>query len=123
MRAAQLKKICLDLPGAGEEFPFDEHNSVFKVAGKIFAISRLTADPLRISLKCDPDLAVKLRIQYPAITAGYHLNKKHWNTVLLDGSVPGQLIREMIEDSYDLIVSKLPKRQQERLHWVGLARG
>ena len=123
MRAAELKKICLDLPGAGEEFPFDDLNSVFKVAGKVFAISRLKGQPLRVSLKCDPDLAVKLRIQYPAITAGYHLNKKHWNTVVLDDSVSDQLVREMIEDSYDLVVSKLSKAQQERLHWVGLARG
>lgn len=122
MKAAQLRKTCLDLPGACEEFPFDDSNSVFKVTGKIFAMSRLQARPLRVSLKCDPDLAVQLRGQYPAVTAGYHLNKRHWNTVLLDGSVPDQLVREMIEDSYDLVVAGLPRREQEKLRWVAVAR-
>jgi predicted DNA-binding protein (MmcQ/YjbR family) len=118
---AALKAFCLAFPGAGEEFPFDEANSVFKVAGKIFAITRLRAEPLRVSLKCDPDVAVQLRGQHPAITAGYHLNKRHWNTVVLDGSVPDQLVREMIEDSYDLVVAGLSRRQQEKLKWVALS--
>jgi predicted DNA-binding protein (MmcQ/YjbR family) len=74
-----------------------------------------------VSLKCDPDLAVQLRTDHPAITAGYHLNKRHWNTVVLDGSVPEQLVREMIEDSYDLVVAGLPKREQEKLKWVALS--
>jgi predicted DNA-binding protein (MmcQ/YjbR family) len=121
MKAAELKACCLGLPGAVEEFPFDASNSVFKVAGKMFALSPLGGRPLRVSLKCDPDLAVQLRVQYPAITAGYHLNKRHWNTVLLDGSLPDQLIREMVEDSYDLVVAGLPRRRQEQLHWVALA--
>jgi predicted DNA-binding protein (MmcQ/YjbR family) len=119
----ELRSACLAFAGAGEEFPFDESNSVFKVAGKIFALSRLDADPLRVSLKCDPDLAVQLRMSHPAITAGYHLNKRHWNTVVLDGSVPDDLVREMIEDSYDLVVARLPKAQRERLGWVALSRG
>ncbi|WP_414637612.1 MmcQ/YjbR family DNA-binding protein [Amycolatopsis sp.] len=122
MKAAELKKVCLSLAGSREEFPFDESNSVFKVSGKIFAISRLGAKPLRVSLKCDPELAVQLRIDHPAITAGYHLNKRHWNTVELDGSVPDQLVREMIEDSYDLVVAGLPRREQEKLKWVALSR-
>ncbi|SRR6266496_1029361 len=122
MRAADLKKICLGLPGVREEFPFDEANSVFKVAGKMFALSALRARPLRVNLKCDPDLAVQLRRQYPAITAGYHMNKRHWNTVVLDDSVPDRLVREMIEDSYDLVVAGLPRREQEKLHWVALTR-
>ncbi|MFE0026097.1 MmcQ/YjbR family DNA-binding protein [Amycolatopsis sp. NPDC059021] len=122
MRAADLKKICLGLTGAREEFPFGEENSVFKVAGKMFALSPLRGRPLRVSLKCDPDVAVQLRGQYPAITAGYHLNKRHWNTVVLDGSVPAGLVREMIEDSYDLVVAGLPRREQEKLHWVALIR-
>ncbi|NKQ53563.1 MmcQ/YjbR family DNA-binding protein [Amycolatopsis sp. K13G38] len=122
MKAEALKAACLAFPGAGEEFPFDESNSVFKVRGKIFALSRLGATPLRVSLKCDPDIAVKLRLEYPAITGGYHLNKKHWNTVVLDGSVPEQLVLEMIEDSYDLVVSRLPRREQEKLNWVALSR-
>ncbi|MFD9894663.1 MmcQ/YjbR family DNA-binding protein [Amycolatopsis sp. NPDC059027] len=122
MRAADLKKICLGLTGAREEFPFGAENSVFKVAGKMFALSPLRGRPLRVSLKCDPDVAVQLRGQYPAITAGYHLNKRHWNTVVLDGSVPGDLVREMIEDSYDLVVAGLSRREQEKLHWVALSR-
>jgi predicted DNA-binding protein (MmcQ/YjbR family) len=119
----QLRAACLSFAGAGEEFPFDESNSVFKVAGKIFALSRLDGVPLRVSLKCDPDIAVQLRITYPAITGGYHLNKRHWNTVVLDGSVPVDLVRDMIEDSYDLVVAGLPRERRERLGWVALGRG
>ena len=122
MKPEALKAACLALPGAREEFPFDESNSVFKVRGKIFAISRLAATPLRVSLKCEPDMAVKLRLEYPAITAGYHLNKRHWNTVELDGSIPERLVLEMIEDSYDLVVAGLPRREQEKLNWVALSR-
>lgn len=108
------------MPGSAEEFPFGEDNSVFKVAGKIFALSALSGRPLRISLKCDPEIALQLRGTYPAITGGYHLNKRHWNTVVLDGSVPERLVREMIEDSYDLVVAGLPKATRERLRWVAL---
>jgi predicted DNA-binding protein (MmcQ/YjbR family) len=96
MTAEELKSMCLSFAGAREEFPFDEANSVFKVAGKIFALSRLDGAPLRVSLKCDPNLAVQLRRSYSAITAGYHLNKRHWNTVVADGSVPDTLLRDMI---------------------------
>jgi predicted DNA-binding protein (MmcQ/YjbR family) len=123
MTGAQLRAVCLSFAGAGEEFPFDESNSVFKVAGKIFALSRLAAVPPRVSLKCDPDLALQLRAGYPAITAGYHLNKRHWNTVVLDGSVPADLVHNMIEDSYDLVVAGLPRARRERLGWVALGRG
>ncbi|WP_199432141.1 MmcQ/YjbR family DNA-binding protein [Qaidamihabitans albus] len=114
MTPQEVRSACLALAGAREEFPFDEANSVFKVAGKMFALSPLGAEPLRVSLKCDPELAVQLRGAYPAITAGYHLNKRHWNTVVLDGSVPDELVRDMIEDSYDLVVAGLPKAQRER---------
>jgi predicted DNA-binding protein (MmcQ/YjbR family) len=117
----ELKAVCLSFAGAREEFPFDEANSVFKVAGKIFALSRLNGVPLRISLKCDPSLAIQLRTSYASITGGYHLNKRHWNTVVLDGSVPDQLLRDMIEDSYDLVVAGLPLAQRERLGWVALS--
>ena len=105
------------MAGAFEEFPFDASSSVFKVAGKMFALAPLEAEPLRVSLKCDPDLAVELRVQHPAITGGYHLNKKHWNTVVVDGSVPDELLRQMIEDSYDLVVARLPRREREKLGW------
>lgn len=118
----ELKSVCLSFAGAREEFPFDEANSVFKVAGKIFALSRLNGVPLRISLKCDPGLAIQLRTSYASITGGYYLNKRRWNTVVLDGSVPDQLLRDMIEDSYDLVVAGLPLAQRERLGWVALSR-
>ena len=119
MTAARLRRACLALPGAEETFPFGPENSVFKVAGKMFALSRLKArPPLRISLKCEPELAEGLRAAHPAITPGYHLNKRHWNTVLLDGSVPERMVVEMIEDSYDLVVAKLSKSKQAQLGWL-----
>lgn len=123
MTGAELRAACLSFGGAGEEFPFHESTSVFKVAGKVFAISRLDESPVRVSLKCDPDLALALRAGYPAVTPGYHLNKRHWNTVLLDGTVPADLARDMIEDSYDLVVAGLPRRRREQLGWVALGRG
>jgi predicted DNA-binding protein (MmcQ/YjbR family) len=108
------------MPGAEETFPFGPENSVFKVEGKIFAISRLDhSTPLRVSLKCDPGLAEQLRASHPAITPGYHLNKRHWNTVELDGSLSDEMVRDLIEDSYDLIVARLPKRRQQALGWSG----
>lgn len=123
MTSEELKSVCLSFTGAREEFPFGEENSVFKVAGKMFALSGLGGDPLRVSLKCDPDLATALRTTYPVITAGYHLNKRHWNTVVLDGTVPDALVRDMIEDSYDLVVAGLSKSRQERLRWRAAAEG
>lgn len=119
MKPDALKAACLDLTGAVETFPFNLETSVFKVGGKIFALTALDASPLSVSLKCDPELALRLRAQYPAITGGWHLNKRHWNTVLLDGSVPQKLVREMIEDSYDLVVSSLPRSQRLELDWTG----
>ncbi|WP_377266872.1 MmcQ/YjbR family DNA-binding protein [Peterkaempfera sp. SMS 1(5)a] len=114
-----LKAICLGLNGTAETFPFNAETSVFKVSGKIFAISALDAQPLSVSLKCEPELALRLRAAHPEITAGWHLNKRHWNTVRLDGSLPDDLVREMLEDSYDLIVAKLPRAQQLLLDWPG----
>ncbi|MFL5830451.1 MAG: MmcQ/YjbR family DNA-binding protein [Solirubrobacteraceae bacterium] len=117
MNPAQLRKSCLSFPGSQESFPFGPENSVFKVGGKIFALSRLTAEPLRISLKCEPGLAEQLRKAHPAVIPGYHLNKRHWNTVIIDGSLPDQTIVDLIEDSYDLVVSALPRTRQRALGW------
>jgi predicted DNA-binding protein (MmcQ/YjbR family) len=114
-----LRRRCLALSGAVEEFPFGPETSVFKVAGKIFAISRLEGRPLNVSVKCDPGLAEQLRASYPAITPGYHLNKRHWNTIVLNGSVPDSMVRDMIEDSYDLVVAALPRPTREALDWTG----
>jgi predicted DNA-binding protein (MmcQ/YjbR family) len=118
MKRAQLRACCLRRAGAVEDFPFGPEHSVFKVAGKMFALSTLERAPLEVSLKCDPELAVQLRNSYPAIRAGYHLNKRHWNTITLDGSISDQILRDLIEDSYDLVVGALPKRIREQLGWA-----
>ncbi len=104
-------------------FPFGPQTSVFKVAGKIFALSPLASRPLTVSLKCEPDLAETLRATYPAIVGGYHLNKRHWNTVTLDGSMSDETVGDMIEDSYDLVVASLPRRTREELGWSPDASG
>ncbi len=112
MDADELKQRCLALPAAVEEFPFNDEVSVFKVAGKMFALSALDAVPLQVSLKCDPELAPHLRDTYPAITPGYHLNKRHWNTVTIDGSLPDAMVADLLKDSYDLVVTSLPKTRR-----------
>jgi predicted DNA-binding protein (MmcQ/YjbR family) len=116
--AAALRRWCLAQTGAVEDFPFGPEHSVFKVGGKVFAISALDRTPLEVSVKCEPELALELRATYAAIRPGYHLNKRHWNTVTLDGSLPDQLIRDLVEDSYDLVVSALPKQVRKQLGWA-----
>ena len=115
MDADELRRSCLAHTGAVEEFPFGPDRSVFKVGGKVFALERT---PLEVSVKCEPELALQLRVTYAAIRAGYHLNKRHWNTVTLDGSLPDELVRDLVEDSYDLVVSALPKRTRRQLGWA-----
>jgi predicted DNA-binding protein (MmcQ/YjbR family) len=122
MDATGLRAWCLNQPGAIEDFPFGPEVSVFKVAGKIFALSALDRANLEVSVKCEPDLALQLRASYTAIRAGYHLNKRHWNTLTLDGTLPDQLIRDLVEDSYDLVVSALPKRVRDELGWPAQTR-
>ena len=117
MRPSKLREHCLAFPGSAETFPFGPQTSVFKVSGKIFAISRVRENPLRVSLKCEPLLAEQLREAHAAVSPGYHLNKRHWNTVIVDGSLPERVVRDMIEDSYDLIVSKLPRSRRRALGW------
>ena len=112
-----LRSLCLGFTGAEETYPFSPEVTVFKVRGKIFAIAHLGGEPPSISLKCEPGLALQLRADHPAITPGYHLNKRHWNTVRIDGSLPSQLVRDMVEDSYDLVVESLPKRVRDDLGW------
>ena len=108
----ELKAVCLTLPGAREEFPFGDEVSVFKVGGKMFALSILDHSPLQLSVKCEPELAVQLRAAHPAIVPGYHLNKRHWNTITLDGSLPDQMVTDLLIDSYDLVVASLPKSRK-----------
>lgn len=115
MTPQELRRHCLNHPGATEDFPFGETVSVFKVATKIFAITDLTDAPLEVSVKCDPDLAQALRAQHRAVRAGYHLDKRHWNTVTIDGSLDDAEIEAMIDDSYDLVVGGLPRAQRQAL--------
>ena len=123
MDAEQLKSICLAMPGSFEDFPFGPEASVFKVrvpgggAAKMFALSVLAARPLAVSLKCEPVLAEQLRAAHPEITPAYHMSKKHWNGVVCDAGLDDGSIRDLIEDSYDLVVASLPRRGREALGW------
>jgi predicted DNA-binding protein (MmcQ/YjbR family) len=102
---------CASQPGVVTEFPFGPEARVLKVGGKMFAVFHDT----RLSLKCDPGHAVALREQWPAVTPGYHLNKRHWNTIVLDGSVPDEELAAWIDESYDLVVDSLPRATRETL--------
>ena len=116
MTPQELRTFCLSFNATVEDFPFTPETSVFKVLGKLFALTRLDALPLTVNLKCDPDDAVRLRGEHEGlIIPGYHMNKRHWNTVTADGDLPDQLVRELIEDSYDLVVAGLPKAERLRL--------
>lgn len=109
---------CLAKKGVTEHFPFDEDTLVFKVGGKMFALSSLTQwekGEASVNLKCDPDRALELRAQYEAIEAGYHMSKVHWNTVTVDGDVPEKLLRELIEHSYELVFKSLTKKLQAEI--------
>ncbi|MFF3248203.1 MmcQ/YjbR family DNA-binding protein [Streptomyces sp. NPDC002870] len=114
MTPQELRAFCLEFNAAVEEFPFGPETSVFKVLGKLFALSALDAEPLRVNLKCEPEIAVQLRADHPAITPGYHMNKRHWNTVTV-GGLSDRMVRELVEDSYDLVVAGLPKAERLRL--------
>ena len=115
MNIETLRAYCLKKPGTEESFPFDEVTLVFKVMGKIFALTGLDSIPLAVNLKCDPARALELREQYDAVQPGYHMNKKHWNTVTVDGRIPAFEVRAMIDHSYDLVVASLPKKVQAEL--------
>ena len=118
MTARALRKLCLSFPGAYEDFPFGPETSVFRVEKKLFALSALAAEPLRVNLKCEPELAESLRRSYPGLVLpGWHMNKRHWNTVMCEGELPDAVIRDMVEDSYDLIVAAMPRAVRERLGW------
>ena len=107
--------LCLSFPQVESATPFGPDVLVFKVAGKLFALTSPEEYPPRLNLKCDPDRAVALREVYDAILPGYHMNKRHWNTVLLDGSLPATLVRELVRNSYDLVVAGLPKAMRSAL--------
>ncbi|MCF3129578.1 MmcQ/YjbR family DNA-binding protein [Streptomyces olivochromogenes] len=116
MTPEQLRSCCLSFNAVVEDFPFRPETSVFKVLGKLFALTTLDARPLTVNLKCDPEDAIRLRTEYEGlIVPGYHMNKRHWNTVTVDGELPDRLVRELIEDSYDLVVAGLPRADRLRL--------
>src|ERR1035438_587479 len=106
---------CCARQGAVEDYPFGDGAAVFKVAVKMFALVSLGLPPGSVSLKCDPDLAVELRAQYPAITAGYHLSKRHWITITLDGSVPDDELAGLIDASYELVMKGLTRAERNNL--------
>ena len=115
MTPRQITDRALALPEVTEEQPFAPGVPVFKVRGKVFAILHSEDDVPRVTLKCEPSLALELRAQFPAVTAGYHVNKKHWNTVVLDGSVPDDEVFDMVEHAYDRVVEGMPKAVRQLL--------
>jgi predicted DNA-binding protein (MmcQ/YjbR family) len=111
MNASELREFCLSLPQSEESFPFGEETSVFKTTGngKIFALTALEGSPLNVSLKVDPEDGIALRSEFPGIIPGYHLNKKHWITVALDGGVPDDLVEDLLRESHSLVKPKVPR--------------
>jgi predicted DNA-binding protein (MmcQ/YjbR family) len=114
MNIEELRDYCLSLKGATEDFPFDKTTLVFKVVGKIFCITDLESK-FSIALKNDPEKNVELREEFPAVKPGYHLNKLHWNTIEIDGSMSDDLLKNLIDESYDLVVLKLKKDEKQKL--------
>lgn len=115
MDIEQLQEYCLSKAGAEETLPFGPDTLVYKVAGKAFLLTSLTNEEgLRFNVKCDPDKAEELREQYSCVLPGYHMNKKHWNTVVVDGSVSNKQLKEWIDHSYQLVVDSLPKKLREQ---------
>jgi predicted DNA-binding protein (MmcQ/YjbR family) len=110
-----LREYCLKKPEVTESFPFGEDTFVFKVAGKIFLLAGLDEIPLRINLKCDPEKAIDLREKYDSVLPGYHMNKTYWNTVIFDGSFSRNDLVEWIDDSYQLVVNSLKKKDAKRI--------
>lgn len=111
MNIELLRDFCLAKPDVTEDFPFDADTLVFKVHGKLFCLTSLTKNTT-FNVKCDPEWAIELREHHPEVQPGYHMNKKHWNTVQLDGNLPEKLLYEMIDHSYDLVLKSIPKNKK-----------
>lgn len=114
MNIEEFRDYCLQKAEVTESFPFDKNTLVFKVCNKMFAACDVEVFE-SINLKCDPERALELRAEYPGIIPGYHMNKKHWNTIMTDGSVPNDLLIDLIDHSYSLVLSKLPKKIQQQI--------
>ena len=110
MNIEDFRSYCLAKPAVEESFPFDEYTLVFKVAGKMFAATGLKEEIFRVNLKCDPERALELRETYAAIIPGYHMNKKHWNTIVVDELMDEQLFAKLIDHSYELVIASLTKK-------------
>jgi predicted DNA-binding protein (MmcQ/YjbR family) len=115
MTPREIDDLAMTFPGVTEEPVFGPDTHVYKVAGKVFAIAQPTTRPPQVTLKCEPSLALELRARFPSVIPGYHVNKKHWNTVFLDGSVPGEELREMVVHAYQRVVDGLPKAVRAQL--------
>jgi len=115
MELSDFREYCLNKPGAVEETPFGPDTLVFKVGGKIFALAALDEVPTTVNLKCEPDLALDLRDRYQQVTPGYHMNKKHWNTVEIESGIPITELRKMIDHSYELVTKSLPMVERKKL--------
>lgn len=117
MNIEEFRDYCLGKKGVTESFPFDSQTLVFKVMGKMYALCGLEHVPSRVNLKCDPDRSVELRAAYDGlITPGYHMSKLHWNTVVIEGNLPRDLLLELIDHSYNLVVASLTKKLKEELN-------
>ena len=114
MNIEEFRDYCLSLKGTSESLPFDEKTLVFKVMGKMFALTNIDLFE-RINIKCDPEKAIELREQYEDVIPGYHMSKVHWNTVILNNNLDDKQVFEWVKDSYNLIVSKLTKKQKAEL--------
>ena len=115
MNIEEFHAYCMSKKGVEETFPFDEVTLVFKVMGKVFAITGLDNEVFEVNLKCDPEYAIELREEYEDIRAGWHMNKKHWNTVVFEGHLEDEFLCKLIDHSYDLVVQKLKKADREFL--------
>jgi predicted DNA-binding protein (MmcQ/YjbR family) len=111
-----IKKYCLSKKGSYEDYPFDEETLVIKTGSKMFALMNIYEKPVSINLKCEPILAMNLRDMYAAVTPGYHMNKIHWNTVLIDGSIPDKEIKSMIDHSYELVFKSLKISERSKIN-------
>jgi predicted DNA-binding protein (MmcQ/YjbR family) len=118
MNIEEFREYCLAKKGVEETFPFGETTLVFKVMGKMFALTGLDGDAFTVNLKCDPDRAIELRESFPQVRPGYHMNKKHWNTVEFENGLPDDLLTELVDHSYDLVVRKMPKKLREELEKI-----
>jgi predicted DNA-binding protein (MmcQ/YjbR family) len=115
MNIEELREYCISKKGVTEDLPFGPETLVFKVMNKVFLLTGIDDTPLQFNVKCDPEKVIELREEYPCVIPGYHMNKKHWNTIIVDGSVSKKLLQQWITDSYNLVVSALTKKEQQKL--------